>query len=300
LPNTCAGFARGFGTFVESKSPKLNEYVGQADATLRSALAWIRAQRDGVPWFVFVHTYQVHYPYAPPPGYLDKVLTEKVTPAALLTTALYDAEIRYTDDLLAAFLADVEALPGGRETLVVVFSDHGEQFGEHGLYQHGNSLYDVLLHVPLILRAPGLVPAGRRVPAVVGLIDVAPTMLELLGLPLPHWTQGRSLVPLLENGHQLPEGHLFANLPLLNFISVRSATRKWIIDDATGRPSTFDFIADPYETKNQPGTTPAEVADLLHAYRTACRMLPAPPAPVADEEMDPAVREKSRALGYLD
>jgi arylsulfatase A-like enzyme len=292
------GFARGFDTFVERTTKTINVYRGQADATLRDALAWIRTQGDG-PWFTFVHTYQVHHPYTPPPGYLDEILAdEDVAADAPLSAALYDGEIRYTDDLLAEFLAGVDAIPGGSETLIVVIADHGEQFGEHGYHFHGNSLYDVLLHVPLIVRAPGLVPAGRRVAAPVGLIDVAPTVLDLLGLPPPSWTQGRSLVPLLADGGSLPPSKLYANLPLLNLVAIRSGNLKWIINQQTGASMVFDIVRDPGEMHELSETTSA--VPLLREYEAACAAPPPPPAPAETEPVDPAVQEKLKALGYID
>src|SRR5207244_4054631 len=98
-------------------------------------------------------------------------------------------------------------------TIVVLLSDHGEQFGEHGLHGHANSLFDELLHVPLIVRAPGLVKPGLRISNTVGLVDVLPTVLDLLNLPPARWAQGRTLMPLLLGKGRLGNPALFAEFP---------------------------------------------------------------------------------------
>jgi len=299
------GFARGFGTFVESKSLYVWAPTGQAATTFAGALAWIRLHM-ATPWFVFVHTYQVHDPYTPPPGYLEEVAHGHGEDHASRDAALYDGEIRYTDDLLADFLARLDTLGANDHTLVVLVADHGEHFGEHGgLFLHGISLFEELLHVPLILRAPGLIPAGKRIAQNVGLIDVAPTVLDLVGLPAPGWMQGRSLVPLLR-GDSLPPMTLWAELGIRNLVSARTAELKWIINQKTGRVQAYDTAVDPHEKTNLapglPGDTPNR---LLGEFRAMCSApgLPVRPesgSPAQDGTLDPAVREKLRALGYVD
>ncbi len=101
----------------------------------------------------------------------------------------YDANIRVVDDQLLSLLGEA-----GTDATVVLFSDHGEEFWEHGSFEHGHTFYDELLHVPLVIRSPGL-PMEARVDAPVSLLDIAPTVLELEGLP-SEVRHGRSLVPL--------------------------------------------------------------------------------------------------------
>jgi membrane-anchored protein YejM (alkaline phosphatase superfamily) len=288
------GFARGFGSFVEGTSALVTEPTGQADKTFARALDWVRARR--APWFAFLHTYQVHYPYAPPPGYLERVLGSG--PADTSDSARYDAEIRYTDELLAKFLAGLDQLGATQNTLVVLLADHGEQFGEHGLTLHGNSLYDELLHVPLIMRAPGLVPAGLRADMPVDMTDVMPTVLDLLQLPPAQWTNGRSLVPLLR-GASLPDRPLYASLVFTRQVAVRVPPTKWIIDQATGRVHSYDLHGDARELRDLGASSPAIGSELLARYRAACDTLPASDIPAAPT-LDPAVKDKLKALGYVD
>ena len=293
------GFARGFGTYVENRAfPRFSEPLGQVEQTLDHALRWIRRNAES-PWFVFVHTYQVHNPYTPPPGYLERVAPEYGDDRASADAAAYDGEIRYTDDVLVRFLAGLDAAGAG-DALLALTSDHGEQFNEHGLYMHGNSLYEELLHVPLILRAPGLVPSGKRISTDVGLLDLVPTLLELLGLPPPARAEGRSLVPLIQRGDEKAVP-LFADL--VGTVAVRHLGFKWIIDEKSGAAQVFELATDPHEMKNLDGARPLPVdaARWLRDFHALCP--PAaqgqPPA-LPNGAIDPAVREKLRALGYLD
>ena len=292
------GFGRGFGTFVENRAfPRFSEPLGQVERTLHDALEWIH-RHDDMPWFAFVHTYQVHNPYTPPPGYLARVAPAAGDDRASADAAAYDAEIRYTDDVLGRFLADLDAAGAG-DALVVLTSDHGEQFGEHGLWMHGNSLYDELLHVPLVVRAPGLVPAGKRVAADVGLLDVVPTILDLVGADAPPRADGRSLARMIRDG----EG---SAVPLLadigGTVAARDAGLKWIVDGKTGATQVFALATDPHELRDVAGTRPlpADGAKWLADFRALCP--PATPGATVPGTgtIDPAVRDKLRALGYIE
>ena len=295
------GFARGFGVFVENKTPNVRESTGQADVTFPSTLDWIRGHGDA-PWFVFMHTYQVHHPYTPPPGYVERVAPGhgRDRDRATRDAALYDGEIRYTDDLLGTFLTGLDEAGASEHTLVILVSDHGEQFGEHGIFGHGNSVLDDLLHVALIMRAPGLVRPGVRIDKRVGLIDVVPTALDLLGMPPIRWTQGRSLAPLLR-GETLPPVTLWAELPIRQMIAAHQGDRKWIISRKTGRGELFDLVNDPHERVNlRAGEAPDAVAKLLDEWTATCAAPPRPDVGEKREEIDPAVQEKLKALGYTD
>lgn len=203
------GYDRGFGTSVEDSGTGLN--LGNVEATFRRGLEWLERHR-AEPFFLFLHTYQVHEPYEPPPGYVEQVASGHGADRVATENALYDGEIRYTDDVLATFLAALETHGLDENTLVVLTADHGQHFGEHGTFGHGLTLWEPVLHVPLLLRGPD-VPAGARVGDPVGLIDVLPTVLELLGVSSPRDIQGRSLVPKLR-GEALPSRFLYAERTL--------------------------------------------------------------------------------------
>jgi len=212
------GFSRGFDRYVENKSPHLSIPSGQVDRTFDGAIAWLRENRD-TPFFLFLHTYQVHTPYAPPPKYVglfgrsERDPETGEVPEALAMMADYDREIRYTDDELRRFFEVIDELDLARDTVFVLTSDHGEAFMEHGLLEHGSRLDQSVLHVPLMLWGDS-VPAGRRVSANVGQIDVLPTILDFMGVEAPREIQGLSLRPLLAVDDATPGA--FAQRPLFS------------------------------------------------------------------------------------
>jgi arylsulfatase A-like enzyme len=146
-----------------------------------------RAKEPQAPFFAWLHLYDPHEPYRPPRPFRD-----------LFAQDPYDGEIAFTDAILASVLDRLRA--GGLidRTLVVVTADHGESLGEHGETTHSMFVYEGAIRVPLVLWRPGLVPAGRVVSDPARLVDVAPTVLELLGVPPPATPHARSLVPLIE------------------------------------------------------------------------------------------------------
>ncbi len=171
-------------------------------------------------FFAWLHLMDPHEPYLPPPpfdeftaGYsgrftgkaeeLDEIALDPRAPFDSAdkeaVVALYDGQIASTDRYLKKVFAALEQLGIEDETLVVFASDHGEELFDHNRYAyHAASIYDAVLRVPFVLRLPGRVPEGRRFAATVEMTDVLPTVLDLLGFPLPSWIEGESLVPLFD------------------------------------------------------------------------------------------------------
>ncbi len=182
-------------------------------------LAWLDRRPADRPFFLYVQTIDPHVPYIPPDRILkrydpepyrgpvnfvrDRLLLEHVKVGKVRLgprdrqrlEALYDAEISYHDEHFARILEGLRTRGLLERTLVVLTSDHGEEFFDHGSVGHGHSVYEELLHVPLLVRWPGL--AARRIATPVTLADVLPTVLEALGRPVPPEVSGRSLLPLL-------------------------------------------------------------------------------------------------------
>lgn len=154
-----------------------------ADVVTESAIRWLRAA-DEKKFFLWVHYFDPHTPYEPPPEFSS-------------AASPYDGEIAFVDQQIGRLLAVLDELKRTHETLVVLLGDHGEALGEHGEVTHGYYVYDSTLHVPLILSYPSLVPAGKVVDATVRLIDVAPTILEFAGLPPLPGAEGVSLLAYL-------------------------------------------------------------------------------------------------------
>jgi arylsulfatase A-like enzyme len=212
--------------------------------------------------------------------------------------ALYAEEVAYVD-LQVGRLLDALAARGLFERALVVFAaDHGEELWEHGDFEHGHSLYGELLQVPLVFWAPGLAP--RRHAAPVSLVDVLPTLLDALSLPLPEGLDGVSLWPALARGTDPPLRELVAHNTLRGHD--RQALLAWpwklVVDAEGGAPELYDLAADPGETRDLGAAEPERAAQLLARLRE--RLPPGAPARAREVELDPELRRELRALGYVE
>ncbi|MEY2807536.1 MAG: hypothetical protein RIR65_1953 [Planctomycetota bacterium] len=199
---TRTGLQRGFDYWVR--------HAVRADAGVDQALAWIRRQKDR-HWFAFLHLMDPHLPYAPPDAWSRRfagVATSELSSDLFdidalrrakpdderrkLLEDLYDAEVAWTDAQVGRLLDGLREAGLADGVVVALHSDHGEEFWEHGGYEHGHALVEEVLRVPLIVAAPGLAPA--RVPERVRSMDLGPTLLELCGLPPLPGAEGASLV----------------------------------------------------------------------------------------------------------
>lgn len=208
------GYLKGFDWIHVSPDAdrKQGERYGVEHVTAR-ALKWIRRKPD--PFFVFLQTYEVHSPFDAPEPFRSRFVRPYDGPlpavpgmrrvnesydAGELEEAdlrylhdLYLAGVAYTDHVLGQFLDELRADGLLDSTLVVVTSDHGEDFGEHGHLGHGDWLHESLLEVPLVVRYPGIYDGGARAEEPVRLVDIAPSILEVCGLPAPDGWVGTSL-----------------------------------------------------------------------------------------------------------
>lgn len=166
--------------------PKPGGDAADAAGITDALLDWERT-RSARPYFAFVNFFDAHEAYAPPASYRTRFTD---SPKA---RDLHDGEIAYIDDEVRRLLASLSERGALANTIVVITSDHGEQFREHGISGHGNSLYYQLLHIPLVIRYDGHIPAGRRIPFVVSLRDVGATLLDLAGVSRDVPFPGRSL-----------------------------------------------------------------------------------------------------------
>jgi tetratricopeptide (TPR) repeat protein len=247
--------------------------------TIEAASEWLRTAPDR--YFLWVHLYEPHDPYAPPEPY-----------RADYREAPYFGEVAYTDQLLGRLKAALGAA-GEKDTLWIIGGDHGEALEDHGEATHGLFVYDATARVPLILWAPGRIPAGKRDSA--RLVDVTPTVLALAGLPQPPGLDGRPLVPG-EVGAS-PAAYVETMYSFLNFAAapVRALTdgRYKVID--VPQPELYDLATDPAEARNLVGQAPQPHAEAL---RRALAALPgAPPMPSARTSDDDVKALKS--LGYV-
>jgi arylsulfatase A-like enzyme len=332
------GLAQGFDVYRELIDLSRLEFASgggaaQADAVIDAALGWL-GSAPRRPFFLFVHLFDPHMDYAPPPPYdtlfggdpvasdgryasvrryISYLHADPPAPPDAATreriTALYDGEIRYADDQLGRLLRALERR--GEECIVIVLSDHGEELGEHGSFEgHGWTLYDEVLRVPLVLRLPGGEAAGTVVQTPVTLIDVAPTVLEALGLPVPGSFEGTSLLPLLR-GEAAPGGRLLiaqTQRSGTRLRAVRGARWKRIeVADAgaahLGLPvrqgsELYDLERDPGEQHALRDDEFPEARRLAEALDAAERHPDAGATAPAEIELSDADRERLRELGY--
>jgi arylsulfatase A-like enzyme len=207
--------------------------------------------------------------------------------------ALYDGEVRVLDDLVGPWMRKLEQLDLLDETLIVILADHGEELLERGHVGHCScnlkgTLYDECIRIPLILRLPGKLPAGKVVRRQVSQIDVMPTLLELAGLPIPDYVEGSSLLPLiLDESHRFREEAYAETTPAgwqslpgddREIWGVRTQRWKLILNtDAAGRTERwelYDLEADPDETRDlyHPGHPAVpRLAASLQAYIARAR-----------------------------
>lgn len=227
------GFARGFEEWSDTP------YALDTDVerTLRAGLDSLARVGAGERFFLFLHTYSVHDPYDPPPGYRNLPWLGPRPAGAFDPTGpnlaahnehrvaatpetiewfrgLYDAGVRYLDDQLAVFFAELERTGLADETVVILTSDHGEEFGEHGHLAHTQA-YPECLRIPLLVVAPGR--GAARVARLVETVDFAPTIYELTGVAAPPDLPGRSRAADLGHGDATLEGFAYAQNDLLGF-----------------------------------------------------------------------------------
>jgi len=323
-PMNVAQFGRGFDVFAENKSVDIRRPSGQVDRTFARAREWLLAQR-GRDYFLLLHTFQVHFPYAPPQRYAD--LFPQLPPGHEAHPRLspgrdprfYDREIRFVDDELRSFFAFLESEGLDDHLLFVLTSDHGDAFLEHGYWGHGADVHAEVTNVPLIFWGRG-VARGRRLREPVGHVDLMPTLLDLVGIPIPESVDGRSLanevrgtgesklIPAFSEAWypvgRGPDGATRIEQPTL---AVRLGERKLVRrrGEQGFAYSYYDLGADPGERNDRYGEAEDEAQDLrrlLEAYTesAAARHTAASEVPDAEPVMDPERKAKLEALGYVE
>ena len=252
------------------------------------AESWLNAHPAGAH-FVWVHFYDPHDPYEPPPPYSD-----------VYKDQLYDGEIAYADSALGHFLAYLKKQGWYEGALIVVVGDHGEGLGEHHEDTHGILLYDSTTHVPLIVKLPNEPEAGRTVDAQVRTTDIMPTILGLLGVAAPASLDGDSLEPFL-NGVEAAPRTVFGETeyPLrFGWAPLRSIRKEGFKFIEAPKPELYDLRADPGELRNHYEPWDGTVQKLRRVLAELSAKSPAPgkssPGAVSLSTID-----ELHALGYL-
>ncbi len=332
-----SGMEKGFATF---EAPEKGEHR-IAGEVVAQAQRWLRSERGGRPFFLWLHVYDPHMPYAPPtpsvtaPPELPadaagfsrpplRPLLERTggdLPRSLLEYALamYGAEVEYVDRQLAGLLATLREQDAMENTVLVFTADHGECF-ENGFYfEHGECLFEGAIRIPLLLRYPPAVTAGKRMEGQVELLDIAPTLLELAGLPAAPGFAGRSLlapgdptarVAFLQRPVYSPRAierrqrreylRSIAGEPLEASRNGRMAglrTPSWKYITGDGSEWLYDLRTDPGERINLAGERPGLARKLRQHLELWMEEHPIPLR--APSDPDAELEKTLKALGYL-
>jgi choline-sulfatase len=284
------GLSQGFDLYDAGIPVRFNDSLGLSQRpggqTADAALAWLRTVKDR-PFFLFLHLYEPHTPYAPPEPFASRYAGRP-----------YDGEIAAADAIVGRVLGELRSLKLYDRAVVLLLSDHGEGLGDHGEQDHGIFLYREALQVPMLLKLPGGRLAGSRVAQPAQIVDVFPTLLSLVGVPLPKEQAGafpgRPLLALRDP--KAPPRDLYAETfyPRLHFgwSELTSLIRDRFHYIQAPSPELYDLAADPGERHDALARERRAYAALRQSLQGMQRPLQAP------GEVDPETARRLAALGY--
>src|SRR5262245_20748936 len=317
---TAPGFDRGFDVYdagFRLRRPGDDRYRSverRGEEVVTRALAWSQQPASGRASFLWVHLFDPHDPYDPPPDL-----------KARFAASPYDGEIAAVDRLVGRLIQSASP-----DTIVAIAADHGEALGDHGEETHGVFLYDAVLHVPLVIRGPGI-GAGTRIDTRVRLADVAPTLLEAAGFPVPRAMQGETLMPLVRLKPDTTYGRNSTNRTtttsdgdqkvVSGFSRTVTADRPvyaeteyprrafgwsplaaWRNDRfllvRAPKPELYDLVADPDAAKNLATSRP-RVADGMSAELRDFLVKSSAAGPSERAKADPELAKRLASLGYV-
>ena len=304
------------GTFVFDRNYLFKELpeanVLGTSEKLDGAIAWLREHRS-MPFLLFFHSWATHMPYdilhserkdwlAAKQEVIAGIQADSASALEATREAYRLAVERQSEVLVASLLEELESLGLSDQTVLAFLSDHGESWGERfleksevkGVYHmHGATVYDEIVHVPLILSAPGRLDSGS-VYSQVRSVDLMPTLLELAGVPAPEM-DGASLLPLVEGEEEGDRTAFIAGTDMgaLSGLAIRRPPWKLILDIESGKEEAYRLDSDPRERESRPQDVPPELRELLfQELETAERR-------ELTEEEEATVSRRLADLGYL-
>lgn len=326
------GVAQGFDHY------EFLGYPGKRGGDVTAAAKRFLDEATADPLFLYVHYMDAHQPYDPPaswverelsdrrpddselalikaftPYYLDKVLFDvginsEPPPMTLsergraYVKGLYDLTVEYLDQQMTELIAAIRALP--RETIVVVVADHGEELWDHGSLGHGKTLFNEVIHVPLIVSIPGEAPARCDYP--VQSLDVLPTLASLVGLPADSSWQGTDLRAAIKGERQdrllFSETRASIKAANIDLQCVFEGPFKAILDRKTGRTTLYDMRKDPLEVVDEAAQHPKMVSrflTILDAHQENCERNAMFNAATESRALSPVEIERLNSQGYL-
>lgn len=286
------GFNQGFSTY-DDQMPQTSSgeeiAARPANITVDHAINWLNAQSNK-PFFLWLHLYDAHQPYNPPPQFLRKYPGDP-----------YDAEIAFEDQQLGRFLNVVKKKSPASKTLIVLLSDHGQSLGQHGEYEHGIFLYDATVRIAWIMAGPG-VPANLHIEQQAREIDLLPTILDLLGGSTSSTVQGTSMVPAFY-GKAVPSTYSYEETLVpkidMGWSELRGIhTVHWMYVRAP-RPELYNLDRDPDELNNIIDAYPKEYRELDAQLKKLSHLGSSDTEKLTFKNMDQATMKQLESLGYV-
>lgn len=284
------------------------------------AINWLSDDWDNeTPFFMWVHYMDVHYPFKPPDRFMEELGFDPLSarraanlngkmqeePDALTKIDqqdllnLYHGEIRFVDYNLGRLFEHLGALDTREDTVIIVTADHGEAFGEHGRYGHHPKMYDELLHVPLVINAPGV--STRTVKNQVSLIDIGPTIYDLVEVETPEAVQGASLVPFLTGNNEKEDGRRVIGASRDgNRLAVRTPEWKCLWNRKAEAVELYHLRDDPDEQHDVSSDNPQIVEQFKRLLKNHVAEARATDTDLPEVEESEEVKQRLEDLGYVD
>lgn len=287
------GFSRGFSTYIDDRA-----FAGM-DYSAPQAVTWLEQNRDK-QFFLFLHGYDSHGQFPLPQSEIESIpytgslngsieeqaklredglaaikkpgdpadLRDKLGPDdAKFLASIYDRKVRDADQRLGTFLSQIRSLGLMDNTMIVIMSDHGDEFMEHSSIDHGHTLYEEQLHVVLLMRVPGYAKE-HRVTGIARTIDIFPTLFNMLGIEGPKGVQGVSMLPMLQGKSQPITA--FSETDYRLFVhqrAIREDNWKLVMDLMDGQRMLFDLSQDPSEQKDMSSSEPRRTYEMEQKLR---------------------------------
>jgi len=324
------GYAQGFSFYDDDfelgkdTAPKSHLYGirldkgfdRRADDTTQRAINWLKKQRHPArPFFLFIHYWDPHDPYVPPEPFLSQFAPDKNHPTQLeKMIGRYDAEIAFADQEMGRLFEALQQMGIEEDTIVVITSDHGEGLMQHGCRTHGHNIYEEAVRIPLLFRWPNRIPQGRVFSAPVELVDLAPTILDLVAIkPDGGSFQGQSLAAVLRGETRLVDTGRPVYLHRQHYkgflskggiwiqgekFGILSGTWKYIDGQGKEPKELLDLAVDPQELANLYAAFPkkaAELASQLEEWKRLYARAYSVRGKISEDDL-----QRLKSLGYIE
>ena len=287
----------------------IEESDQRADVATRKAINFIRQNREE-KFFLWVHYFDPHWPYEPPKSYVKDFLKKSMNRIEKIV-ANYDGEIRFVDDEVGKLLNALKSLGLDSNTLIIITSDHGEGLGQHGWMRHGMFLYDEQGRIPLIMRLPDVIPENLRINNFIEAIDIAPSILDLLGLESEKGFFGKSFLAMFQGEKTFPFNAVFLERRHYkaakyvngevrgNKFAVREKNFKYIWAPEEDTKELYKMDEDPKELYNVVKEYP-NVADKLEQMIILWKKEQEAGKKMLEQSVDQKSLDKLQSLGYVE